>query len=117
MFILRVAVVSCVSLDPDMISQMDKPWPVDHHPRLNVDILPVGSEEKPIFDVDKRIPESFFLHGTTSLLETVLSIIPFISSQFLSLEYISASSRAAMEAFALFPSFKKKEILSARVRC
>jgi hypothetical protein len=36
----RVNVDICVSFDPDVISNMDIPGPVDHHSGFDVDIFP-----------------------------------------------------------------------------
>ena len=54
---------AAISFNSHVIPHLDEPWPIDHDSRLNVDILPVGSEKETIFDIGHWIPEPFLLHS------------------------------------------------------
>jgi hypothetical protein len=67
----RMKVDARVSLDPDMVSQMNIPWPVDYHAKLDIDILPITPKEEAVLKIDERIPTSFLLHVITSFSQTL----------------------------------------------
>ena len=76
-----------ISFDSHMISHMDKPWPIDHHPGFDIDILPVRTEQETIFHIGEPIPEWFFPdHSNWPFFMKLLCKRLFISLQFLSRE-------------------------------
>ena len=51
-----------IPFDSNTVRDVDISGTVYHDARLDVDILPVRSESKPVLEVDEGIPEPFFFH-------------------------------------------------------
>jgi hypothetical protein len=54
-----------IPFDPDTVPDVNIAGPVDHHSGLNIDIFPIGAEQKSVLEIDQRVPESLFLHAKT----------------------------------------------------
>jgi hypothetical protein len=69
MLVSRMDVNVRIPLDPNMISNVHVPRPVNYDTWFDIDILSIGPKNEPVFEVDQGIPESFFLHAMVSFFE------------------------------------------------